>query len=91
LDWGRIHRHDIKTLENDKNADTNDRIRAEGAFLTRELEHLEKKSAQSRRNNLSVELINHGEIPGRIWSAMSKEKKPRDLICRLKVPESNPP
>ena len=82
---------DIKTLENDENVDTNDKIRSEGAFLTTELEYLEKRSAQNQRQNLSVELANHREIPGGIWTAISKERKPRDLIRRLMVPESNPP
>ena len=87
----RLLEKDIKTLENDENVDTDDKIRSEGAFLTTELEYLEKRSAQNRRQNLSAELANHGEIPGGIWTAISKERKPRDLIRRLMVPESNPP
>ena len=82
---------DIKTLKNDKNADTDDKIRLESAFLTTELEYLEKKSVQDRKNTLNAELADHGEIPGGIWTAISKEKKPRDMICRLMIPESNPP
>ena len=43
----RLLEKDIKTLENDKNVDTDDKIRSEGAFLTTELEYLEKRSAQN--------------------------------------------
>jgi Reverse transcriptase (RNA-dependent DNA polymerase) len=60
-------------------------------YLTNKLEHLEKKKAQSRRTTLSAELANHGERPGGVWSAMSREKKPRDIIHQLKVPKTNPP
>ena len=56
-----------------------------------ELEHLERKMAQARRTILSTELTNHGEVPGGIWTAMSKDKKPRDLIHRLKIPNTHPP
>ena len=87
----RLLEKDIKTLENDENADTDDKIRSESAFLTTELEYLEKKSAQDRKNTLNAELADHGEIPGGIWTVISKEKKPRDMIRRLMIPESNPP
>ena len=87
----RLLQQDIKALTNNENADTDDKIRSEEAFLTDELEFLEKKAVKNRRNTLSVELANHGEIPGGIWTAMSKEKKPRDMIHRLKIPGSNPP
>lgn len=76
---------------NDPNADADERIRTEEAYLTSKLEYLEKKKAQSRRTTLSAELASHGEIPGGIWTAMSKEKKPRDMIHRLKIPKTNPP
>ena len=87
----RLLQQDIKALTNNENADTDDKIRSEEAFLTDELKFLEKKAVKNRRNTLSVELANHGEIPGGIWTAMSKEKKPRDMIHRLKIPGSNPP
>ena len=46
---------------------------------------------QSRRTTLSAELANHGEIPGGVWTAMSKDKKPRDLIHRLRIPNTHLP
>jgi hypothetical protein len=81
---------DIKALANDPNADTDGRIASEEAYLVNELKHLERKAAQSRRTKLSAELANHGEIPGGVWTAMSKDKKPRDMIHRLKIPNTHP-
>ena len=82
---------DIKALTNDENADTDDKIQSEEAFLIDELKFLEKKAAKNRRNTLSAELANHGEVLGGVWTAISKEKKPRDMIQRLTIPGSNPP
>ena len=87
----RLLKQDIKTLTNNPNVDTDEKIQSEEAYLTNELEYLERKMAQSRRTRLSAELANHGEIPGGIWTAMSKDKKPRDLIHRLKIPNTDPP
>ena len=74
---------DIKALTNNENADTDDKIQSEEAFLIDELKFLEKKAAKNQRNTLRVELANHREVPGGVWTAMSKEKKPRDMIQRL--------
>ena len=38
-----------------------------------------------------AQMVCHGEHPGGIWAAIHKEKKPRDLILRLRIPNSNPP
>ena len=84
-------KEDIKALANDPDADTDDKIRAEEAYLTGKLEQLERKTAQTRQETLSAELAHHGETPGGVWTAMSKEKKPRDLIRRLKIPNTTPP
>ena len=87
----RLLEKDIKALTNDENADTDDKIQSEEAFLIDELKFLEKKAAKNWRNTLSAELTNHGEVPGGVWTAMSKEKKLRDMIRRLTIPGSNPP
>ena len=38
------------------------------------------------RENLRANIAHHGEKLGGIWSDMNREKKPRDLIRRLKIP-----
>ncbi|KAH9952796.1 hypothetical protein BJV74DRAFT_800292 [Russula compacta] len=35
--------------------------------------------------------MHHGKKPGGIWKAIMSLKKPRDLIPRLKIPETTPP
>jgi hypothetical protein len=39
---------------------------------------------------MRAQLTDHGEKLGGIWSAMSKENKPRDYIRRLRKPDSSP-
>ena len=66
-------------------------MRVHKAFLADELEHLEKVRAHQHRNIFKARLTDHGEKLGGIWTSLSKESKPQDLIYRLKVPNSNPP
>ena len=61
------------------------------AILAQELEHLEKKQTKDKKDKLRAEIALHGEKLGGVWSAISKEVKPRDAIYRLKIPNSNPP
>ena len=82
---------DRDDLANDPNADMNDDLRTSEAIIAEELEHLEKLIAHDKRSKLGAELSAHGEKLGGIWSAISKEKKPRNLIPRLKIPGTNPP
>ena len=69
----------------------NGELRRHEAYLANELGHLEQKRARDRKETLNATLAKHGEKLGGIWSALSKEKKPRDLIRRLKIPNSFPP
>lgn len=81
---------DLHALRASPDYDTNNAARTNAAFLTSELEHLAKIKVKNQRNRLRANLANHGERLGGIWSAISKEKRPRDLILRLKVPGSSP-
>ena len=69
----------------------NEARQTEEAFLANEIAHLERASAKTRKEIFRARRNNHGERLGSIWSAMSKSKKPRDPIYRLKIPNSNPP
>ena len=82
---------DLKDLLARPDLDTNEEASSNVAFLSSELEHLEKIRAKNQRSKLKANLANHGEHLGGIWSSLSKEKKPRNPILRLKIPESNPP
>lgn len=88
----------INTLEKDRKEltahpefDTNDGLRSSEAIIAHEITHLTQVNSQTEKEILHAKLANHGERLGGIWSAISKESKPRDLIKRLKIPNSNPP
>ncbi len=81
----------IKANMNSQEEADRTKTREEVAFLESKLSHLHKKLMKGRRNELKVQIINHGKKPGGIWSTINKEKKPRDLIPRLRIPNTDPP
>jgi ribonuclease HI/exonuclease III len=87
----RLLEKDKKALANDPRADTCNNIRTSEAMVTNQLSHLIKKKARAKKDDLRAELTLHGEKLGGVWSALSKERKPRDLIRRLKIPNVEPP
>jgi hypothetical protein len=82
---------DLKTPMNPNTQIDESAAQANEAFLVSELAHLEWTQARDRKDDMRAALSNHGEKLGGPWSAINKERKPRDLIYRLKVPETNPP
>lgn len=82
---------DIKTITDEKEIDEDDWFREEIAFLTNELAHLNKKLMKDQRETMRAQLAHHGERPGGIWTAINKQKKPRDLIPRLRIQNTDPP
>ena len=82
---------DIKSITNNPEIDENEKLRTEIAFLTNELTHIQKKIVREQKENMRAQIAHHGERPGGIWSAINKEKRPRDLIPRLKIPGTDPP
>ena len=88
----------IKLLEKDRDelanlpeADTDNNIRTSEAIVNNQLSHLVEKKASAKKDKLSAELALHGEKLGGTWSAINKDRKPRNMIRRLRVPHSNPP
>ena len=87
----------IKLLEKDRrellnspdNNDDNEK-RVNSAIIANEIEYLTRTNAQNKKDNLAAKLSHHGEKLGGIWSAINKQKKPRDTIRRLKIPNSSP-
>jgi hypothetical protein len=82
---------DLHHLTNHPDIDTDKGIRANEAFLASELGHLEKTRACDHKDDNRASLAYQGEKLGGAWSAINKERKPRDLIYRLKIPNLNPP
>jgi ribonuclease HI len=81
---------DIKNITANPNFDTDDNLKAEEAYLESKLSHIIKVLARNEKSDLKAALASHGEKLGGIWSAINKEKKPRNLIPRLKCPGTNP-
>ena len=81
---------DLQTLLANPDLDANEAAYTNAAFLSDELEHLVRIRAKNQRSKMKAKLANRGERLGGCWSAISKEKKPRDLIHRLKIPGSVP-
>ena len=91
-------RSKIKNLEKDIETNTctpdleeNEAFREEIAFLMNELSHLQWKIINDQRDVFHVQLAHYGEKPGGIWSIINQAPKPRDLIPRLRIPNTNPP
>lgn len=84
----KIHviERDIKSLTRNPEIDTDDRVRAEEAFLANELATLKHIRARDKKDEGRAVIVNHGEVLGGVWSGMNKDRKPRDLITRLKTP-----
>jgi hypothetical protein len=88
----------IKRLERDRdetrnnpNFEYDEDTRAKESYLMSEIKHIITAKDKENREDLRATIADHGEKLGGIWSAINKEKKPRDLIRRLRTPGSNPP
>jgi len=82
---------DLRETNNNQNISTNRDIQTHEAYLASHLKHLKKKEARNRKDLLSAKLANHSERLGGTWSALGKEKQPRNPIHRLKIPNTTPP
>ena len=81
---------DRKEICDDPNFEYDEDARVNESYLASEIKHLTITSEKENREELRALISSHGEKLGGIWSAINKEKKPRDLIRRLKKPNSNP-
>ena len=77
---------DLKEIAKNTELDTNNNVRAEEAFLAKKLALLKRIQAKDKKDETRAAVANHGEVLGGIWSGMNKDRKPRDLIPRLKIP-----
>jgi hypothetical protein len=88
--WIQLLEGDIKSVTNNPEIDKNETLQTEIAYLTSQLTQMQRKVIKEQHKEMRANIMNHGEKPGGIWSAINKEKKPRDLIPRLKVANTNP-
>jgi hypothetical protein len=82
--------NDIKNTNNNPDGITNKERRTHVALLTSQLKQLQKKKARCQTEMMRTKIAHHGDKMGGIWSAIGKEKKPRNPIFRLKVLNANP-
>ena len=82
---------DRKEICDDPNFEYDEEARAKETYLASEIKHLTTLNEKGKREELRALISSHGEKLGGIWSAINKEKKPRDLIRRLRLLDSNPP
>jgi hypothetical protein len=82
---------DLKEANNSPDISMNREKQTHRAYLTSHLKHLKKKEARNWKDLLNAKMANHGECLGGMWSALGKEKRPRNLIHRLRIPNTNPP
>jgi hypothetical protein len=81
---------DLRETNNNQDISMNRDTQTHEAYLASHLKHLKKKEARNQKDLLNAKLANHSKRLGGIWSALSKEKRPRNLIHRLKIPNFNP-
>ena len=84
-------RKDMHELTNHPEIDSSEPIHFDEALLANELKNLAKITAKDRKDITRTQLAYQGETLGGTWSAINKECKPRDLLYRLKSPNSDPP
>jgi len=82
---------DLREMNNRPVTNTTRETQNHKAYLANQLKHLKKKEAKNWKDILNTKLANHSEQLGGIWSALGKEKRPRNPIHRLKIPNTNPP
>lgn len=82
---------DLKALSNIPNLEDMEALKVNEVFLVNELAHLESIQARDRKDETRATLSNQGERLGGAWTAINKERKPRDLLYHLKIPGLNPP
>jgi 1,4-alpha-glucan branching enzyme len=71
---------DLRETNNSHDINTNRNVQTYAVYLASQLKHLKKKEARNQKDLLSAKLADHGECLGGIWSALGKEKKPRNPI-----------
>ena len=81
---------DRKKLLTNPNFEMDQNMQWNEALLANEIEYLEKKNSKENWETTKAKLILHGEKLGGIWTAMSKSRKPRDHLQKLKIPNTTP-
>ena len=89
----KVHtlKKDIKEITNNPDFDANENLRLSEVLLANQLLHLEQVNTCDQKELLHAKITDHGKKLGRIWSVISNEHKPWDLMRHLKILGTNPP
>jgi exonuclease III len=82
---------EVSAKENSTEIDESEQVREETALMREEYEGLLRKARANRAATEKTSWMAKGEVVGPYWVKVNAEKKPRDLMNRLKRPDSNPP
>ena len=80
-----------KEICDDPNFEYDEEARAKETYLASEIKHLTTLNEKEKREELYALISSHDKKLGGIWLAINKEKKPRYLIQKLRLLDSNPP
>lgn len=80
---------DLRKLANANDIDASENARLNEIILEKEIQHLQKKTLQKATLKARVQWAMHGETISKYWSRVNKQRSPRDVIYRLKIPNTN--
>ncbi|KAH9911754.1 Endonuclease/exonuclease/phosphatase, partial [Fomitopsis serialis] len=81
----------IRDLLQSADPDADAGLQTELSSLQDKLSNLQRKRYACTKEASSARYALNAERPSKYWSNINKERKPRDVMYSLKVPESNPP
>ncbi|KAF8257883.1 Endonuclease/exonuclease/phosphatase [Lactarius quietus] len=73
-------KRDLNNMARNMEIDTNNNVRVNEAYLSSKLATLKHIQARDRKDDMRAVGTNHSEVLGGAWSAMNKDRKPRDLL-----------
>jgi hypothetical protein len=79
-----------KEILNNPNFNNNEELRWEEGLITNRIEYIENLCSKNQRNTTNAKITCHGKKLGGIWSNLGNSKKPKSLITRLEVLDSDP-
>ncbi|KAA1474321.1 DNase I-like protein, partial [Dentipellis sp. KUC8613] len=81
---------DAKSLRDDPAFDADENVRRNEAIINDEIRRLEGKLRTTARNTSKAQYTVEGERPTKYWTGVNADKKPRDIIPRLRIVNSHP-
>lgn len=87
----RTLQKDIRNTTNQNDIDASEDRRMNAIILEKELDHLTKKKHQYAHLKAKATWDTKGETISKYWSKINSPKRPRDIIYKLRSPDSHRP